>query len=165
MIYRTLARAPGAATVWRARDLTAYDGPLLLDTHIWIWYLEGSVASMHKSVVPLLERSAAASGLRVSDISYWEVAVKAAKGRLTLAIDASIWLRRAEQAPGIQFHPLDRETLLLSTRLAGTAHNDPADRMLIATAQLNGIPLVTVDEQIVDYARAHPGTPVVDART
>ena len=36
--------------------------------------------------------------------------------------------------------------------------------MLIATAQLNGIPLVTADESIVDYAKANRGTMVVDAR-
>ncbi|MEO6876871.1 MAG: type II toxin-antitoxin system VapC family toxin [Gemmatimonadaceae bacterium] len=161
---RVIARAAGAASVWRADDLAGYDGPLLLDTHIWIWYLEGAAAQMDRGIVPLLERVGAAGRLRVSDISYWEVAVKTATGKLELAIDAGIWLRRAEQAPGIQFHALDRQTLLLSTRLAGAAHNDPADRMLIATAQLNSIPLVTADGLIVDYARARPGTPVVDAR-
>lgn len=159
-----IARADSPSTVWRAGDLDDYAGPLLLDTHIWVWYLEGSAAAMDRKVVPLLERAGAAGQLRVSDISYWEVAVKTAKGKLALAVDAGIWLRRAEQAPGIRFHPLDRDTLLLSTRLAGAAHNDPADRMLIATAQLNGIPLVTADGLIVDYARARPGTPVVDAR-
>jgi PIN domain nuclease of toxin-antitoxin system len=162
-----IVRAAGAgsgASVWRAGDLAGYDGPLLLDTHIWIWYLEGNAAHMDRDVVPLLERVGAAGQLRVSDISYWEVAVKTAKGKLELAVDAGIWLRRAEEAPGIQFHPLNRQTLLLSTRLSGAAHNDPADRMLIATAQLNAIPLVTADGLIVDYANARPGTPVVDAR-
>jgi PIN domain nuclease of toxin-antitoxin system len=43
-------------------------------------------------------------------------------------------------------------------------HNDPADRMLIAAAQLNNVPLVTADRLIVEYASNHPGTPVVDAR-
>ncbi|MEO9251055.1 MAG: hypothetical protein ABI322_08535, partial [Gemmatimonadaceae bacterium] len=37
---------------------------------------------------------------------------------------------------------LDRDVLLLSSRLSGTAHNDPADRMLMAAAQINNIPLV-----------------------
>jgi len=54
--------------------------------------------------------------------------------------------------------------LLLSTRLLGIAHNDPADRMLIASAQINNIPLVTADRLIIEYARADPGTPVVDVR-
>jgi PIN domain nuclease of toxin-antitoxin system len=83
---------------------------------------------------------------------------------LLLSIDAGIWLRRAAQAPGIRLLPLDRDILLLSTRLAGAVHNDPADRMLIAAAVLNNLPLVTADRLIIEYAQEHPGTPVVDAR-
>ena len=119
---------------------------------------------MAPDAVPLFERSARSSRLLVSDISYWEIAVKAAKGRLTFSMDVAVWLRRAERAPGIRFLPLDRDVLLLSTRLPGTLHGDPADRMLIATAQLNAVPLVTVDRTIIDYAAAQAGTPVVDAR-
>jgi PIN domain nuclease of toxin-antitoxin system len=119
---------------------------------------------MSSRTAPLLERSGRKSQLLVSDISYWEIAVKAAKGKLTLSVDAGVWLNRASSAPGIRFLPLDREILLLSTRLAGSAHNDPADRMLLAAAQLNNVPLVTADKQIVDYAKAHAATPVVDAR-
>lgn len=115
-------------------------------------------------MVSLLDRVGSTSGLRVSDISYWEVAVKAAKKQLTLSVDAAIWLQRAERAPGIRFLPLERDVLLLSARLSGTAHNDPADRMLIASAQINNIPLVTADKLIINYARAVPGTPVVDVR-
>ena len=95
---------------------------------------------------------------------HWEVAVKAAKKKITLSLDAAIWLQRAERAPGIRLLPIDRDVLLLSTRLLGIAHNDPADRMLIASAQINNIPLVTADRLIIEYARADPGTPVVDVR-
>jgi PIN domain nuclease of toxin-antitoxin system len=145
-------------------QLVTYDGPLLLDTHIWIWYLEGGSSQMSKHVASLLDRSGAAGRLLVSDISYWEVAVKSAKGKLTLSVDVGVWLSRAASAPGIRFLPLDRDVLLLSTRLAGATHNDPADRMLLATAQLNNVPLVTADKLLIEYAKANPGTPVVDAR-
>lgn len=151
-------------TVWKPADLPEYAGPLLLDTHIWLWHLDGNRGHTTSDLAPLLDRSGARSNLFVSDISYWEVAVKAAKGSLTLSVDAAIWLQQAEQAPGIRFRALDRPVLLLSTRLAGSAHNDPADRMLIAIAQLANVPLVTVDRRIIEYAEAHPNTPVVDAR-
>ena len=149
---------------WRPRELENHDGALLLDTHIWIWYVDGDESQLAPPTRALLERAGRGSSLLVSDISYWEVAVKAAKGRLTLALDAAVWLRRAEAAPGVRFLPLDRQTLLLSARLTGAVHNDPADRMLIAAAQLNGLPLVTADQRIIEYAEAHAGTPVVDAR-
>jgi PIN domain nuclease of toxin-antitoxin system len=160
-----LSRPPALQPkVWRPADLPEYAGPLLLDTHIWLWHLDGSREYTTSDLTPLLDRSGARSNLFVSDISYWEVAVKAAKGKLTLSIDVAIWLQRAEQAPGIRFRALDRPVLLLSTRLPGSVHNDPADRMLIATAQLTSIPLVTTDRLIIEYAETQPGTPVIDAR-
>jgi PIN domain nuclease of toxin-antitoxin system len=150
--------------IWRPSELTDYDGPLLLDTHIWVWHIDGDERQTTAGTRELLDRSGSASNLLVSDISYWEVAVKAAKGRLTFSVDAAVWLQRAEQAPGIAPLPLDRPTLLLSTRLGGSVHNDPADRMLLAAARLNSVPLVTADRLIVEYVAANPGTSVVDAR-
>ena len=119
---------------------------------------------MSAAALALLERCGGKSALVVSDISWWEIAVKAGKGKLTLSMDAGVWLNRASSAPGVSFLPLDREVLLLSTRLSGASHNDPADRMLIAAAQLNNLPLVTADKLIIDYAKSHAGIPVVDAR-
>jgi len=164
-----LSRPPEPASplqpkVWRPADLPDYAGPLLLDTHIWLWHLSGNGDHTTDDLIPLLDRSGARCNLLVSDISYWEVAVKAAKGKLTLSVDVAVWLQQAEQAPGIRFRALDRQVLLLSTRLPGSAHNDPADRMLIASAQLANVPLVTADRLIVEYAKNHPGTPVIDAR-
>jgi PIN domain nuclease of toxin-antitoxin system len=144
-------------------DLLQHNGPLLLDTHIWIWYLEGDARRITGALGTLLDNVASSGGLQVLDISCWEVGVKTTKGSLSLSVDVAVWLRRAERAPGIIFLPLDRDILLVSTRLAA-AHNDPADRMLIAAAQLNNVPLVTADHRIIDYAASHAGTPVVDAR-
>lgn len=145
-------------------ELTDYNGPLLLDTHIWVWHLEGETSRIASGVVPLMERSSAAGGLWVLDISYWEVAMKSSKGQLSFSIDTSVWLKRARGAPDIRSLWLDPDILLVSTHLAGVAHGDPADCMLIAAAQLNSMPLVTVDRRIIDYAKTNRGTPVVDAR-
>lgn len=165
-VIRPARGTPRGSTrnIWTPADLPDYGGPLLLDTHIWVWHIEGDASQMAPETTALLDRSGARSQLLVSDISYWEVAVKAAKGKISFAVDAAAWLQRAEKAPGIHVSALDRAVLLLSTRLAGTAQNDPADRMLIALAQLESIPLVTADRLIIEYARANPGTPVVDAR-
>jgi PIN domain nuclease of toxin-antitoxin system len=157
-------RSSSTPRVWRPAELEDYAGPLLLDTHIWLWHLEGDGEHTAADLTILLDRSGARSNLRVSDISYWEIAVKAAKGKIRFSVDVAVWLQRAEQAPGIRFHPLDRPTLLLSTRLPGATNHDPADRLLIATAQLANLPLVTADRLIIEYAKERPGTPVIDAR-
>ncbi len=156
--------SPGDGRVWTPGQLVDYDGPLLLDTHIWLWHIEGDASQVAAGTTALLDRSGAHRRLFVCDISYWEIAVKCAKGKLTFTVDVAVWMQRAEQAPGIQFRPLTRSVLLQSTRLVGASHNDPADRMLIAMAQLDNIPLVTNDRLIIEYAAAHRGTPVVDAR-
>jgi PIN domain nuclease of toxin-antitoxin system len=119
---------------------------------------------MAPAAVPLLPGAAAGARLFVCDISYWEVGAKAAKGKLVLSMDAPFWLRRAERAPGVIGIPLDREILTLSTRLPGKMHGDPADRMLIAAAQLHSAALVTADAAIIEYASGQRGIPVCDAR-
>jgi PIN domain nuclease of toxin-antitoxin system len=161
---KAVTRSSGARRVWTPAQLGDYDGPLLLDTHIWLWHVEGDASHVAAGTTALLDRSGAHRRLMVSDISYWEVAVKSAKRRLTFSVDTAVWLQRAEDAPGIRLIPLTRPVLLQSTRLTGAARSDPADRMLIALAQLDNVPLVTTDRLIVEYAAAHGGTPVVDAR-
>ncbi len=102
--------------------------------------------------------------LYVSDISFWEVSLKAAKGQLRLPTNSTLWLGQATRAPGVQGIPLTREVLIQSTLLEGDPHPDPADRMLIAQAQLAGMSLLTCDARIIAYAARVPGIPVCDAR-
>jgi PIN domain nuclease of toxin-antitoxin system len=142
-----------------------YDGEaLLLDTHIWLWYLEGTERQLRPTAIELLRRANQAHQLLVSDVSVWEIGVKVAKGTLHLAIDVSLWVARAERAPGMMFLPLDRATMLLSTKLPGAVHGDPADRMLIAAALLQRCPLVTADRTIIEYARGEAPLTVIDVR-
>ncbi len=154
----------GRPAFWRAAESPSRDSPLLLDTHVWLWTLDGTTGALTKPATRLIERAAADGRLFVSDISFWEVAMLVSKGRLELAADPTLWLQRAALAPGIQLLPLTRDVLIESTRLAGTPHGDPADRMLIAHAQLVGASLMTCDKGIVAYAAKTPGVPVCDAR-
>lgn len=150
--------------VWRPSAGRTFSGPALLDTHIWIWFLDGAEDRLTPDTVTLLRRCVRGEGLCVSDISVWETGTKVAKGRLSLSPNVAAWLARAERRPGFSFVPLDRQLLLASTQLPGTVHGDPADRMLIATAALTGMPLVTADRHIVDYAATEGGFSACDAR-
>lgn len=150
--------------VWRARDRPSFAGPLLIDTHVWIWYLDGLSERMSAEALDLLRRSVRGEGLTVSDISIWEVGMKAAKGRLALLPSVDAWIERAFRRPGFAFMALDRDILLGSTQLPGEVHGDPADRILIASAILSGSPLASVDPLIIDYARRQGGFSVCDVR-
>lgn len=150
--------------VWKPGSQTAFAGPALIDTHIWIWYLDGATDRLPAAAVQVLRRCVAGEGLLVSDISVWEIGNKVAKRKLTLSPSVSTWLDRAGRRPGFSFIGLDRDILLSSTQLPGTVHGDPADRMLVASAMLNGVPLVTADRVIVEYAASGAGVSVCDAR-
>jgi PIN domain nuclease of toxin-antitoxin system len=150
--------------VWRPADRSLFAGPLLIDTHIWIWYLDGAGERMSADGVELLRHVIRTEGAVVSDISVWEIGAKAAKGKLALMPTVEAWIERASRRPGFSFLPLDREILLSSTQLPGTVHGDPADRMLIASAALSGLPLATADPLVIDYAESQGGFSVCDFR-
>lgn len=156
-----MARIPDA---WRAGDRPDFRGPALIDTHIWIWYLDGVEDRIHAPALELLRRCVRGDGLLVSDISAWELGMKAAKGQIRLSPSPAGWVAAAGRRRGLDFLPVDRSTLLAGTSLPGEIHGDPADRILMATAALTGLPLVTADHRIVEYARREGGLSVCDAR-
>src|SRR5512139_499097 len=125
---------------------------LLLDTHIWIWLIDGRADRGTTSVWRALDETGAAQGLRVSVISAWEAALLDAKGRVQLTPDCDAWVARALGAPGLHPEPLTPSIAVASTRLPNFSHRDPVDRILIATARLTGATLVTRDRRILDYA-------------
>ncbi len=84
----------------------------------------------------------------VSVISVWEVALLEAKGRIGLTLPLSEWVTRA-LAPPLKLAPLTPEIAIESSRLPPPFHNDPADRILMATARLEGLTLVTRDGRIL----------------
>jgi len=129
------------------------DQKLVLDTHVWVWLLEG-VKNMKPSVRRRIEASAHDGGLLVSAISVWEVAMLEAKGRLTFDQDCGAWVRDALSAPGIALVPLAPEIAVNSTRLPADFHGDPADRIIVATARTHGYTLVTADSEILAYAKS-----------
>jgi PIN domain nuclease of toxin-antitoxin system len=137
---------------------------VLLDTSVWIWFLEYDKQQLSAKTIEFLENAERRGELAVSDFSFWEVANKSAKGKLALSIDSALWLERASAEASLTYLPVERSALILSTRLSGSPPKDPADRILIATAQLNGATLVTADKKIIDYARETRALSIYDAR-
>ncbi|HEX8210736.1 MAG TPA: type II toxin-antitoxin system VapC family toxin [Longimicrobium sp.] len=125
--------------------------PLLLDTHVWIWVMEGRTDEVPSTVLDAVERAQTDGRVWVSAISVWEVGMLEAKGRLTLSRGIQDWVRRALGVPGVRLAELSPEVALDSSSLPGTVHGDPADRILIATARDLGATLVTRDRSIISY--------------
>jgi PIN domain nuclease of toxin-antitoxin system len=127
---------------------------LLLDTHIWLWYLEGNAERLKPASVKKLDAARIGKGLLVSAISIWEVGALHAKGRVQLSAPLRDWVESAVVPAGITLVPLDAAIAAESTLLPGELHGDPADRFLIATARIKGAVLATRDEQIIEYGKA-----------
>jgi len=126
---------------------------ILLDTHVLIWLLNGD-RTLARSVVATIEQAAHESTVFVSAITPWEVAMLVAKGRLTFTLDVQEWIDAALRQPGVTLAPLDPAIAVASTRLPGTLHGDPADRLIVATARRLGALLVTADDRLVTYGAA-----------
>ncbi len=88
--------------------------------------------------------------IAVSVVSYWEIAIKAAKGILRIDDVGAWWQRRAllyvDRKP-VKVREEHVSELLLLPQL----HKDPFDRMLIAQARVEKMPLVTSDKLIQAY--------------
>jgi PIN domain nuclease of toxin-antitoxin system len=129
--------------------------PLLLDTHVWIWWTQGEDRLAKKSsLVRRMEEAAEREDLWVSAISPWEIGMLEAKGRLELGRPCRAWVREALREQGVGLAPLSPEVAILSTRLDAFPHADPADRIIAATAIENGWTLVTADERLQGYMKS-----------
>jgi PIN domain nuclease of toxin-antitoxin system len=121
--------------------------PVLLDTHVWIWWSIGASQSLSAMAQKAL---VSASKKWVSAISCWELAKLVEKNRLGLAIHPLTWIKRSLQEGNIRLADLTPEIAVESTRLSGF-HADPADQIIVATARILELPLITSDKRILSY--------------
>lgn len=121
---------------------------IILDTHIWVWWVQNDprLTQQHKNWLQQYE----SQGLGVSIISCWEVAKLVENSRLTLPVTVEEWITTALAYPGVQLINLTIPIIIESTKLTGF-HRDPADQIIVATARINGCPLLTADAKILAY--------------
>lgn len=122
---------------------------IVLDTHIWVWWVHGDARLSEKEVKWLEENEA--NGLGISAISCWEVAKLVEYGRLVLPCSVADWFDQALAYPGISLLNLTPRIALESTQLPAGFHRDPADQIIVATARVYDCPLLTVDSKILTY--------------
>jgi len=122
---------------------------ILLDTHTWIWscsatkLLSDNVKKRIKKT--LIDQRAIAS------ISIWEFAMMMVKGHIRVKIDPKLWLDNAIRNSGLKVIELSPEIALESCNLPGNFHKDPADQIIVATARIHNLTLLTKDRKILSY--------------
>ena len=119
---------------------------IVLDTHVWIWW----VSNPEYLSIPAkreIDNAIKNSEILISSISAWEVALLAAKDRLKLTLNVSDWIAKSERLPFVRFIPINNDIAIRSVSLPGPIHDDPADRIIIATANIFDATLITIVDQ------------------
>lgn len=120
---------------------------VLLDTHAFLWWDLDDVRLSDKARAIIADSS---TQVVVSAASIWEVAIKVGKGRIDLPSDLDAYVEDRLRRYRWVALPIDERH---AVRAAGLPmiHTDPFDRMLVAQAQLEVVPILTTDAAITRY--------------
>jgi PIN domain nuclease of toxin-antitoxin system len=125
--------------------------PMLLDTCAAIW-LVGDQPVTPQTLAAISQARAGGEAIYVSPITAWEIGLLVSRGRMNLQMSPERWFARLMDAPGLRLAHLSPNVLIASSFLPGDLHNDPADRILAATAREYGFRLITRDRPLLTYA-------------
>jgi PIN domain nuclease of toxin-antitoxin system len=124
---------------------------LLVDTHIFVrWRLEpDKLTRPQQRALRIAENRSTI--ISISAITIWELALLAAKGRIKLKEPLDAWLANRVLQPLIEVLPITPEIAATGAQLGSGFHNDPADRIIVATARCHRLTLLTSDQRIRDW--------------
>lgn len=125
---------------------------ILLDTHIWIWLMDDDPRVKKGFKQYVNEVTERGEEILISIISVWELGMLVERKRIELEIDTQDWVEESLKK-GFKILPITPSIAINSSKLPETPHGDPADRLLIATANENHAILVTHDRKILDYGK------------
>jgi len=118
-----------------------------VDTHILIWDALAPKRLSHAASAAV--RAANESdGIIVADICLWEIAILLSKGRVRVDTSCADFLRYIQAANRIHVRAITPRIAELSAALPPSINSDPADRLIAATALVNGVALVTADRNL-----------------
>jgi len=120
---------------------------LLLDTHVLLWWVTGDRR------LSRLIRAAIGSDtndIAVSAATFWELAIKAGAGRIVLPGDPERFVAEQVAVNAFQVLPVHIRHALKVFGLP-SLHRDPFDRMLVAQAVVEEMPILSADPQLAQY--------------
>ena len=121
---------------------------LLLDTHAFLWFVLGDARLSGTALALILDPT---NAKLVSPASYWEIAIKIRLGKYALPQPYQSFMQKGIFGNGFKILPVETWHTELLTTLP-LHHRDPFDRLLIAQAIVEGIPIVSNDATLDFYA-------------
>jgi PIN domain nuclease of toxin-antitoxin system len=127
-------------------------GVILLDTCAAIWAATED-PSLTRGALATIADAAARRQLHISAISAWEITTLERRGRLSLTMPAAAFVDRLFGQPGVVECPVDRYIASAAGELGEELRGDPADRVIVATAIVQGLRLLTRDARLLRFAK------------
>ena len=121
----------------------------ILDTCVLIRLLDSPEKISATAISAMNDDNSTTMG--VASISLWEVARKESLGNLILSIPANDWLKEITSNSALSVLHISDQIAWDSCHLPDEFHRDPADRIIVATARILKVTLVTSDRRILQY--------------
>lgn len=118
---------------------------IFLDTHVLIW-MASDPKRLSKKAREAIREAREKTGVAIAAITLWELAWLAENGRIQVTGSVESFVR--ETASRVMVEPITPEIAAFAVQLPSGFPKDPADRLIAATAMVEGAPLVTADERI-----------------
>jgi PIN domain nuclease of toxin-antitoxin system len=122
---------------------------ILLDTHALV-YLALKPERLSRSAARAIARAEKDKGIAIASITLWEIALLIDAGRVIVRGSAEAFLNLILQRPQLLVLDLSPQIAALAFQFPPDFPNDPADRIIAATARAHGLPLVTKDQRLQD---------------
>lgn len=119
---------------------------ILLDTHVVFWLALDPGKISKSATSAIRKQQKAGPRLAISCLSLYEISRISERGRIVLDVPLEVFMGRVNSL--FEIKPVNAEIAMTAARLPDSFPGDPADRLIAATAMVEGIPLVTADRNI-----------------
>lgn len=119
---------------------------VLLDTHVLLWWFSRSEL-LSQTALAAIEQ---AEGVLASPISFWEISMLVAKGRVALDRPVTTWVNDVTAA-SVELAALTAQIAVVAGSLEDF-HADPADRLIYSTARVDSLALISKDRRMTEAA-------------
>jgi PIN domain nuclease of toxin-antitoxin system len=119
---------------------------ILVDTHIVVWLTMDQERLSKRAGAAIAAARLEEGGVAIADVTLWELGMLITRGRIKPPHSLATFLRRVEET--FLVFPITSATAEVSMQFSNHYSNDPTDRIIGATAVVEGISLVTADEKI-----------------